>query len=98
MNVLTIFLLLNFIVLVVAYTFISIRVSKGLCNFRKQLSSVYDALDFLMNVSYFDSIKDKLFFRDQLMKEEEYEKARLINDMIKSEMEKFMQYKKEEKK
>ena len=86
MNTSDFFLLGCLLVSGLSHFFLSIRVTKIKQEICKDQEIILDGISVLMDMNVITSMKDKMTIRENLIQKENYEKAKILDDMIKKDM------------
>lgn len=86
MNVMHIFSLLNLLFVLVAYAYLSIKIVRTQKKILNHFKIQVEAVKGLYDLHLIQSIKDKIIIREQMIKDEQYEQANMISEMINKEM------------
>lgn len=86
MNIINIFTLLNFLFVLIAYSYLSIKIIRTQKKIMNYLKNQVEIIQGLYDLHFMRSIKDKIIIREQMIKEEQYEQANMISEMINNDM------------
>ncbi len=86
MNIINIFTLLNFLLVLIAYSYLSIKIIRTQKKIMNYLKNQVEIIQGLYDLHFMRSIKDKIIIREQMIKEEQYEQANMISEMINNDM------------
>lgn len=86
MNVMHIFSLLNLLIVLVAYAYLSIKIVRTQKKILNHFKSQVEAVQGLYELHLMRSIKDKIIIREQMIKEEQYEQANMVSEIINKDM------------
>lgn len=86
MNVMHIFSLLNLLFVLVAYAYLSTKIVRTQKKILNHFKSQVEAIQGLYELHLMRSIKDKIIIREQMIKEEQYEQANMVSEMINKDM------------
>lgn len=86
MNIINIFTLLNFLLVLIAYSYLSIKIIRTQKKIINYLKNQVEIIQGLYDLHFMRSIKDKIIIREQMIKEEQYEQANMISEMINNDM------------
>lgn len=91
MNVMHIFSLLNLFFVLIAYAYLSIKIVRTQKKIWNQFKTQAETIQGLYDLHLMHSIKDKIIIREQMIKEEQYEQATMISEMINKDMDHISQ-------